>query len=111
VSRQFYVYILSSASRTLYVGVTNDRLRRLIEHRSGIGSTFTARCNVDRLVYFETTENSYAAVSREKQIKTWRREKNSRSSKAQIPTGAASRSTGSSHLDPDRRSLVASLLG
>jgi putative endonuclease len=73
--KQFYVYLLASNSRTLYVGVTNDLLRRLWQHRNGEGSQFAARYQVARLVYYETTENSYAAIAREKQIKGYRRDK------------------------------------
>jgi putative endonuclease len=72
---QFYVYILSSASRILYVGVTNNLTIRLWRHRNGQGSSFTLRYRIDRLVYYEPTGNPIAAVAREKQIKAWRREK------------------------------------
>jgi putative endonuclease len=75
VQRQFYVYLLASHSRTLYVGVTNDLLRRLWQHRNGEGSKFATKYRVAKLVYYETTENSYAAISREKQIKSYRRDK------------------------------------
>ncbi|MGH7678682.1 MAG: GIY-YIG nuclease family protein [Gemmatimonadaceae bacterium] len=72
--RQFYVYILSSRSRTLYVGVTNDLIKRLTQHRQGT-SGFTAKYRVNRLVYFEVTERPLIAIAREKQIKAYRREK------------------------------------
>ena len=72
--RQYYIYILASKSRTLYVGVTNDLERRIYEHRTGHCS-FTSKYRVRRLVYFEVTGNSMAAIAREKQIKAWRREK------------------------------------
>jgi putative endonuclease len=73
--RQFYVYILTNASKTLYVGVTNNLQRRLFEHRSGTGSSFCIRYNIKRLVYFEVTDDAYAAISREKQLKAWPRER------------------------------------
>jgi putative endonuclease len=72
--RQFYVYILAGHSRQLYVGVTNDLLKRLAQHRHG-DCEFTAKYRINRLVYFETTMNVIAAIAREKQIKSWRREK------------------------------------
>ncbi|HEY2855294.1 MAG TPA: GIY-YIG nuclease family protein [Gemmatimonadaceae bacterium] len=72
--RQFYVYVLASRSRRLYVGVTNDLERRLAEHRSGM-TTHTSRYRITRLVHFEVTENVKAAIAREKEIKAWRREK------------------------------------
>ena len=72
--RQFSVYILASKTRRLYVGVTNDLERRLYEHLSGAVS-FTARYRIHRLVYFETTGNSIAAIEREKQLKGWLRSK------------------------------------
>lgn len=74
-SRQFYVYIMASASRRLYVGVTNNRPRRIAEHRAADDRTFTGKYSIGRLVYYEATPNVYAAVAREKQIKGWRREK------------------------------------
>jgi putative endonuclease len=72
--RQFYVYILSSRSRRLYVGVTNDLLRRLTQHRNR-ECEFTARYKIQRLVYVETTSNVISAIAREKQIKGWTRAK------------------------------------
>ncbi len=71
--RLFFVYILASRSRVLYVGVTNDLERRLFEHRHKILPGFTAAYDVDRLAYFESTPNVLAAIAREKQIKGWRR--------------------------------------
>ena len=71
----FFVYILASQSRRLYVGVTSDLGRRMFEHRSGQGSAFTSRYRITRLVHFEVTPNSRAAIAREKQIKGWTREK------------------------------------
>jgi putative endonuclease len=72
--RDYYVYILSSRSRRLYVGVTNNLPVRLSQHRQG-QCEFTARYKIQRLVYFETTANVMAAIEREKQIKSWRRSK------------------------------------
>jgi putative endonuclease len=71
----YYVYILASASRTLYTGVTNDLARRLYEHRSGLASAFTRRYSVHRLVHVETATNPRDAIARETQIKRWTRKK------------------------------------
>ena len=71
----YYVYIISSNTGTLYVGMTNDIKRRLYEHKNKLVSGFSKKYNVDRLLYFETFSNPNSAIAREKQIKTWRREK------------------------------------
>lgn len=70
-----WVYILSSNSRKLYVGVTSDLERRIYEHRNSLIPGFTSKYRIQRLVYFEQTPNSRAAIEREKQIKGWSREK------------------------------------
>ena len=75
----FYVYILSNSNnKVLYTGVTNDLTRRIYEHRNHLDkNSFTARYNIDKLVYFEETSSSRAAIEREKQMKGWnRRHKN-----------------------------------
>ncbi len=59
----------------MYVGVTNDLERRILEHRDGLVKGFTKRYNVKKLVYYEDCFSSLAAVNRERQIKGWRREK------------------------------------
>jgi putative endonuclease len=72
--RQFYVYILASRpGGALYVGVTNDLVRRVFEHKSGAIAGFTKRYNIGRLVYFEIYSNSRDAIQREKNIKHWPR--------------------------------------
>jgi putative endonuclease len=73
--RNFYVYLLSSKSRRLYTGVTNDLERRLFEHKSKLVDGFTKQYNIDRLVYFEQTTDVLSAITREKQIKRWSRRK------------------------------------
>jgi putative endonuclease len=73
--RQFYVYILANRSRTLYVGVTNDIVRRVLHHRAGVGSRFTDRYAITRLVHVEITNIPRDAIAREKQIKGWSRAK------------------------------------
>ena len=72
---RYFVYVLSSTGRTLYVGVTNDLERRLYQHRTGSGSSFTDQYRVGRLVHFEETSDVHAALAREKEIKGWRRSK------------------------------------
>jgi putative endonuclease len=67
--RQFFVYIVSNNSMTLYTGVTNDLTRRVTAHKNGEGSEFTSRYHFDRLVYFETFGLVINAIAREKQIK------------------------------------------
>jgi putative endonuclease len=70
-----FVYILASKPRgTLYIGVTNDLIRRVTEHRTKVFSGFTAKYGVDGLVYCEQTDSPEAAIVREKQLKNWRRE-------------------------------------
>ena len=59
----------------MYVGITNDLQRRVYEHRSKMIKGFTSKYNIDKLVYFEMTEDVMAAITREKEIKRWRREK------------------------------------
>jgi putative endonuclease len=71
----FYVYILAGKRHgTLYVGVTNNLVRRVWEHREGIVEGFTKRYGVKRLVYFETFEEPGDAIAREKTIKKWRKD-------------------------------------
>jgi putative endonuclease len=71
-----YVYIITNKKQgTLYIGVTNDLVRRMDEHRRKAGSTFAAKYNLTRLVYFEHCPDIREAIAREKQLKKWRREK------------------------------------
>ena len=72
---EYYVYILTNSSRTLYIGVTNDLVRRVYQHRQMLVEGFTKKYNVSWLVYYEQTQDVKAAILREKQIKAWRREK------------------------------------
>ena len=71
----YYVYILTNRSKTLYIGMTKRLMRRVLEHKAKQGSVFTSKYNVDRLIYFEETDNVYAAIAREKQLKGWTRAK------------------------------------
>lgn len=72
----YYVYILASENnRPLYIGVANDIVRRMFEHKNEMIDGFTKTYHVHKLVYFENGNDAYAAISREKQLKGWRREK------------------------------------
>ena len=68
-----WVYILASANRVLYIGVTNDLHRRLREHSSGEGGAFTKRYRVRHLVHAEQYGSALEAIEREKQLKRWKR--------------------------------------
>jgi len=69
----YFVYIMTNRSKTVYIGVTNNLVRRVYEHKIGVGSGFTAKYKLDRLVYFERFENIDNAIGREKRIKGWLR--------------------------------------
>ena len=71
----YYVYILASKSRRLYVGVTNNLERRVFEHKNKVVDGFTKQYNIERLVHFEDTVDVLSAIAREKQIKGWSRDK------------------------------------
>ena len=71
--RKYFVYILSNASKTLYIGVTGNLPRRLEQHRAGMPNSFTTRYNVKRLVYAEEFGRVDDAIRREKQLKRWLR--------------------------------------
>ena len=73
--RQYYVYILTNSTRTLYVGVTSDLERRMYEHKSKLVPGFASKYNVTWLAYYEQTSDVRTAIAREKQIKGWRRSK------------------------------------
>jgi putative endonuclease len=69
-----WVYIMTNrANGTLYIGVTNDIVRRAYEHRTGIGSQFTTRYGLSRLVYVEWHDDILAPIQREKNMKNWLR--------------------------------------
>jgi putative endonuclease len=72
---RYYVYIMSSNSRVLYIGVTGFLMARVLRHKAGEGGAFTAKYRVHRLVYFHAFQNVGDAISRETEIKAWRREK------------------------------------
>ena len=66
---EYFVYMLASRSRTLYVGVTNSLMRRIREHREGLADSFTAKYKIHRLVYFERFQYIDNAIAREKVLK------------------------------------------
>lgn len=71
--RQYYVYIMTNRSKTLYVGITNNLVRRVYEHKQKLIDGFTKKYNMTWLAYFEETNNARSAIAREKQIKGWLR--------------------------------------
>lgn len=75
-SRTYYVYIMANVTnKTIYIGVTNDILRRVSEHKSLSIEGFSKRYRTTKLVYVEEASSPYEAISREKQLKHWRRSK------------------------------------
>ena len=75
MSKTYAVYILANSSiTTLYVGITANLQRRIWEHKNKVVEGFTKKYNVDKLVYYEITENIESAINREKQLKRWHRE-------------------------------------
>ena len=75
----YYVYIITNwNNRVLYIGVTNDLMRRISEHKQKILGGFSSKYNINKLVYFETYEDPKTAIYREKVLKKWRREKKNR---------------------------------
>ena len=72
----YFVYILTNwCDSVLYIGVTRNLPRRLYEHRNHLVAGFSSKCNTHKLVYFEETNDVYSAISREKQLKKWSRNK------------------------------------
>lgn len=72
---QYWVYIMANLHRTIYVGVTNNLQRRVLDHKRGAGSAFVARYGLVELVYYEEHQYINDAIDREKQIKGWTRAK------------------------------------
>jgi len=70
----YYVYILASRrGGAIYLGVTNDLVRRVFEHKTKAAPGFTAKYNITRLVWFETYDDPITAITREKELKKWKR--------------------------------------
>ncbi|MFA7253128.1 MAG: GIY-YIG nuclease family protein [Patescibacteria group bacterium] len=74
MQKQYYVYIMGSISLTLYVGVTNDLIRRVYQHKEGLVDGFTKKYNIKHLLYFDSCSDINSAITKEKQIKKWNRE-------------------------------------
>lgn len=75
-SRQYYVYVMTNIRHSsLYIGVTNDLYRRVYEHKNKLTRGFSSRYNTTMLMHYETTEDVYSAIAREKQLKGWTRRK------------------------------------
>ncbi len=72
--KDFYVYMMTNYSKTLYIGMTNNLMRRVLEHRYKLDPGFTAKYNITKLVYFEHFSSAMEAIAREKQLKNWHRE-------------------------------------
>ncbi len=72
--KKYYVYILSSRNKVLYVGMTDNLSRRTYEHKLGLVDGFTKKYNVNRLVYYESHPTLTSAVKRERQLKNWYRQ-------------------------------------
>ena len=73
--KQYRVYILTNKNNNvLYIGVTGSLPKRIYKHKNKKANSFTEKYNVDKLVYFEQTENVNSALEREKQLKNWHRQ-------------------------------------
>ena len=75
MDKQYYVYIMTNTTGMLYTGITNNLEKRVYEHKMKLSPGFTARYNMNKLVYYESTNDVNAAITREKQIKGWVRRK------------------------------------
>jgi len=75
VAKTYYVYIMSSQRRVLYIGITSNILKRVFQHKAHTIAGFTAKYNVTNLVYFEHYGSVRRAIAREKELTDWRREK------------------------------------
>ena len=73
--REYYVYIMTNRSGTLYICVTNDLERRVFEHKQKLVQGFTSKYNIGRLIYYEATSDVHAAITREKELKGWTRKR------------------------------------
>jgi len=73
--KQYYVYILTNkTNKVLYIGVTNNLMRRMYEHKNKLVDGFTKKYNLTKLVHFESTNDIHSALVREKQLKNWHRD-------------------------------------
>jgi len=74
-NQQYYIYIMTNRSKTLYVGITRDIIKRVFQHKSKLVPGFTKKYNISKLVYYDVTSDINSALKREKQIKGWLRSK------------------------------------
>ncbi|GGP89954.1 GIY-YIG nuclease family protein [Shewanella ulleungensis] len=75
MNKQSYIYIMANRPNgTLYIGVTSDLIRRNWEHKKGLSDGFTKEHSIKMLVYYEVFDDIYNAITREKQLKNWKRE-------------------------------------
>ncbi len=73
-TKKFYVYIITNKNNTtFYIGISNDLIRRMYEHKSGVIEGFSKKYKLKKLVYFEEFDSAYQAICREKQLKNWHR--------------------------------------
>ena len=86
MERSYFIYIMASDSGTLYIGVTNDLIRRTYEHKNDLAEGFTQKYRCHKLIYFEEFSHPTSAIEREKQLKKWRREKKQNLIKTLNPT-------------------------
>ena len=73
--REYWVYTMTNRSGTVYVGITSNLEIRVAQHKTGTYEGFTSRYRLDRLVYFAATSDAHAVIAREKQFKSWRRDR------------------------------------
>ena len=71
MNQQYYVYIMSSRSSTLYIGSAHDLMKRVLDHKEKVVDGFTKRYSINRLVYYEACESLESSINREKQLKGW----------------------------------------
>ena len=85
---EYYVYILSNHLNTVvYTGITRDLIRRVYEHKNKLDpNSFTAKCDVHKLVYYESTSDVEVAIQREKQIKSWNRKRKNKLVESKNPS-------------------------
>lgn len=73
--KDYFVYIITNRSGTLYIGITNNLKRRIYEHANKLIKGFTCKYNIDKLIYFEVFHDPNEAIRREKKLKGWKRNK------------------------------------
>jgi putative endonuclease len=73
--KSYFVYIMANNGKMLYTGVTSNLEKRVYEHKNHVLKGYTTKYNINRLVYFEETNDILSAIEREKQIKGWLRQK------------------------------------